>query len=283
MVIKARSLEAEFEGMREGKTRIVCSTGFSSLDPLLKLSKRYLAVVTGFPGSGKSEFVDAIVSNLALMYGWKTLYFSPENNPLHEHIAKISERYVGKSIREFSDEEMQRSLDFVEEYFTWMDPETPTLTTLFKYAVDVKKEKGLDCLVLDPWNGIHHDRGMLREDEYLMESLTKISVWARRNNILVFIVAHPKTIPIGQDRKQPVPRVDDISGGVMWWNKVDYAIVCHRENRKENHMDVYTQKIKQKWMGNYGVVRLDYQYGSGRFKDRDAKDFYLPHEIIPPF
>lgn len=284
MIIKANELFDKFNSIVTGKsTRQVMSTGFKDVDEYIKFSKNYLAVVTGFPGSGKSEFVDAVALNMALMHRWKTLYFSPENNPLEEHMAKIAERFVGKNIKGFKPEQIETSLKFIDEYFSWVDPDVPTLTEILDRAKDELMMNGLDVLVIDPWNAIHHSRGMLREDEYLMEALSKLLVFARKNNILVIVVAHPKTLQPDKERKIVFPTVSEISGGAMWWNKADYAIVCHRPDKTKNEMVVSVQKVKQKWMGKVGVSILDYDWKSGRYKCKGDDEFRLPTDIIPPF
>lgn len=284
MIIRPRQLKQKFQEIRySSKSRLALSTGFPTLDPHFKLAKNYFMVVSGYPGSGKSEFVDAIMVNMALQHNWKTQFFSPENNPLEEHMAKIAEKFIGKQLRHFSADELGAAHDFIDQSFTWTDPDFPTIDLLFENALEVKNNTGLDALVWDPWNSIMHKRGQLREDEYLMEVLSRVLVFARKNNLLFIVIAHPKTLTHDKTKKMPIPGVNDVSGGVMWWNKADYAVVCHRPDRNRHIMDVYTQKVKQKWMGKEGVVQLDYDVLSGRYKCKDAPAFYLPTDIRDPF
>jgi twinkle protein len=284
VVIRANSMFEKFKKICEGKTsRQALTTGYTNMDEYMKFAKGYFSVVTGYPGSGKSEWVDAVLLNMALMHEWKILYFSPENNPLEEHMAKIAEKYVGKPIKEFSHKDNSDAINYIDRHFSWIDPETPDLETIFNLARSEKQANGLDCLVIDPWNAISHKRGMLREDEYLMDSLSKILVFARKQNILVIVIAHPKTIPPDKDGKLPKPKINDVSGGTMWWNKADYGVICHRPNRGEHKLEVYVQKIKQKWMGQLGVTEFDYDWRTGRFKPTYDKEFTLPTDITPPF
>ena len=46
--------------------------------------------------SGKSEFVDYIVTKLNIKHGWKAAFFTPENYPLKFHYAKLFEKMIGK-------------------------------------------------------------------------------------------------------------------------------------------------------------------------------------------
>ena len=119
--------------------------------------------------------------------------------------------------------------------------------------------------------------------EYLSEALSKVLGLARTQNLHIAIVAHPKTPQKDKDGNFPVPTLYDISDGAMWRNKADYGVVCHRPDMNKNLLEVYVQKIKQKWMGKLGMVSFDYDFRTGRFKGPDDQDFYLPHEIPPPF
>ena len=71
------------------------STGFDNLDELYTVAEGMLTVVTGIPGSGKSEFVDQLMINLARKSGWRFAVCSFENPPAY-HIAKMAEKVMGK-------------------------------------------------------------------------------------------------------------------------------------------------------------------------------------------
>jgi len=64
-------------------------TGWACLDDYLKIREGELTVVTGVPGSGKSEWVDALMVNLAENEGWKFAVCSFENNPIAMHRSKL--------------------------------------------------------------------------------------------------------------------------------------------------------------------------------------------------
>jgi twinkle protein len=287
MVISALDLQDEFRQLRTASSfRKTFSTGFDSFDEIIKLAKGYMAVVTGFPGSGKSEWVDAVLINCTVLHGWKTLYFSPENYPIQEHIAKLAEKLLGKWVKTFSEDEVNEVLKTLNFHFAWIDinKELPTVEQILEFALLRKQIVGLDCLVIDPWNGVKHQKNVhQREDEYLAEILTHISYFARRHHLFVVIVAHPKTINRDRDGKQPRCTVSDISGGSMWWNKVDYAFLAHRDDRGKNQIEIEVAKVKLKWLGTLGARVLDYDRKSGRFKDTTAKEFILPHLPASPF
>lgn len=284
MIIKPEMLAEKFSALRKVTPKSkTLSTGYLDLDPVMRLAKRYLMIVTGYPSCGKSEFVDGITVNMSLMHDWRTLYYSPENHPVEEHMAKIAEKFIGKHINQFNDLDTNRALMFLQTYYTWMYPEEPSLDTLLKLAEEQAVKGRLDCLVIDPWNSVTHTRGRELIHEYLSEALTKVIRFARTHKILMAIVAHPKLPKTDKEGNILPPTLYDISDGAMWRNKADYGIVCHREDMNRNEMEIKVQKVKYKWMGKVGNIFLDYDYTSGRFKCKNQNDFYLPTDIEVPF
>ena len=87
-----QSLDAIFEhGLQKGVT-----IGHDNFDRLCSFETKRLCIVTGIPGSGKSEFIDEIAERLNMRYGWRFAYFSPENAPLAYHASKLIEKFTGK-------------------------------------------------------------------------------------------------------------------------------------------------------------------------------------------
>lgn len=283
MIIKPSSRKSEFKKLKRGDTsKKGLSTGFESLDENLKLAKGYMAILTGYPGSGKSEWLDAVLINTTLMYDWKIVYYSPENHPIEQHMSKLSEKFIGKHITEMSMEDMDKSLDYMDNHFTWLYPENPELDMLISLAQEEKEANGLDCLVIDPWNAVtHHRNGMLHE--YLSEALSKLIRFARNNEVLICVVAHPTKPQRDKDGNIPIPDMYSISDGAMWFNKADYGIIVHRPDYSKNEMDVYVMKRKYKWMGSLGNASFDYNYRNGRFKCKNKELFSLPNEVEMPF
>jgi twinkle protein len=284
MIIKPDMIAEKFMNLRKIDTSAKTqSTGFLSIDEHMRLARRYLMIVTGYPSCGKSEFLDGINVNMSLLHDWKHLYYSPENEPIEEHMQKIAEKYIGKPIKEFTTIELERALYFLQKYFTWVNPEEPELDLLIELATKEVVDNGLDSFVIDPWNAVMHKRGKELIHEYLSEALSKIIRFSRKHNVLMAVVAHPTKPTKDRDGNIPPLTLYDISDGAMWRNKADYGVVCERPNMLDNTIKIKIQKIKYKWMGKVGEVVLDYNYKSGRFKCKEALDFSLPTDIEPPF
>ena len=284
MIIKPKDKFKEFRALKQGGlSKKVLSTGFSALDEHIKLAKGYMAIITGYPGSGKSEWWDAIMVNMAILHNWKVLYYSPENHPTEQHMSKIAEKFIGKHISQFTPDNFDTALDFLSSYFTWMYPENATPETIISLATQEAEENGLDCLTIDPWNAVSHGHSGQMIHEYLSEALSKIIRFTRDKDVLASIVAHPTKPQKNKEGGYDMPDLYCISDGAGWRNKADYGIVVHRADMGKNELDISFQKIKQKHMGKLGMVTLDYNWQNGRFKCKADKEFLLPTDIESAF
>lgn len=263
------------------------STGFEEMDELMTIDKGYLSVVSGYPSSGKSEYLDAILDNCAILHGWKTLYYSPENFPIHVHLRKHVERLAGSSLYDLTEKQLDDAITFCKNHFKWMYPENDfTLDGLLKLAAIAYEEEPFDCLVIDPWNEVDHsNQSGSRDDQYIGKCLTKLRRFIREHNIHAFVVAHPVN-PSKQEREEngnyKQPTLNEISGGATWRAKCDYGWVAHR-HPMENVCKIIVQKIKYKDMGQVGSVEFDYDRASGRFKHVNKTEYIMPNEIESPF
>ena len=152
------------------------STGLLSLDKHYTVKPGEFTVVTGIPGSGKSEFIDALAVRMAVLHDWKFAFFSPENLPISRHIGKLLEKIVGKpfacqGIEEprMSIEEVDQSLCTMNDYFYFIYPENDVLSVdkiLEKARVAIFRY-GVYGIIIDPWNELEHLFGNLTEAQYL--------------------------------------------------------------------------------------------------------------------
>lgn len=248
------------------------------IDQYITWETRRLAIVTGIPGSGKSEFVDYLVSKLNLYHGWKAAYFTPENYPLKYHYMKLYEKFIGKkfSSRVSSDTEFDSAYEYIQNNFFYIMPEDNfTVETIINAAKSLIKSKGIKILVIDPYNKIEH-KYTDSETQYISRFLDLITSFAKMNDVLVFLIAHPRKMNKDGHGKYEVPTLYDISGSANFYNKCDYGFTVHRKTNDKNIMSneilVYWQKIKFKHLGEQGISDLMYNYNNGRFeKEQDVK------------
>jgi len=251
------------------------STGWSQLDELYTVRPGEMTIITGIPGSGKSNFVDCLCVNLAMRHKWVFGMFSPENWPVKRHAKTLLEKVLGKSFD--SDEYGQKmfknqipeGMGLLDNYFRFILPKDDIISvdTILKYARILCLQYGIKGLVIDPWNEIEHDqkRGE-REDQYISKQLTKIRRFSRMNGIHIWVVAHPTKLYKNSDGDYDPPTMYDISGGAQWRNKADNGICVHRDF-ENNKTTIYIQKIRFREIGQIGEMYLEYKY-SGNYNQR---------------
>lgn len=246
----------------------------NEIDRFISWELRRLAIVTGIPSSGKSEFVDYLITKLNLLYGWKTAYFTPENYPLNYHYAKVFEKLIGKKFnKEKSSEfDFDMAMEYINDnYYYILDEENFTLDAILQAAKSLIKHRGIKILVIDPYNKIDHQiKKNMSETMYISEFLDKLTLFCKLNNILIFLIAHPRKMSKGD-----IPSLYDIAGSAHFYNKCDYGFTVNRivneDNIMQNEIDVYWQKIKFKHLGEQGISNLMYNYNNGRFEEKTDK------------
>lgn len=250
------------------------STGWKEVDPYYTIRRGEISIVTGIPSHGKSEWIDAVVCNLATNTGWKTGIFSPENYPIQRHVAKLIQKIVGKPFGEGPTARMERSYvtegqKWVDKFFTFINPPDNKLTVegILELTKIIVKRKGLDGLIIDPWNEIDHARPPgLTESEYISKALTTIRRFARTNKIHIWVIAHPTKLQRQQDGTYPIPTPYDISGAAHWRNKADIAICVWRDVTNErSKVQIHIQKVRFREVGKVGLAELKYDIPSGKY------------------
>lgn len=254
------------------------SPGWKTLKPYYTVRKGEWTLITGIPGHGKTEFLDALMINLAMHSRWKFGVFSAENRPLERHAVGLIEKFIGKPFSKGPTERVgELALNAAKEYFSgifyFIDPPEKRLSVdgILDIGVKLIKEKGIDCMVIDPWNEMDHSRpSSLSETEYISVSLTKIRRVARQLKIHVFLVAHPQKLQKDKNGKYPVPTPYDVSGSAHWRNKADNCLAVWRDvaDEKNSLVQIHVQKIRFKEIGKVGVVDLVYDRVTGRYADK---------------
>lgn len=254
------------------------STGWDGMDKFWRVQPGQLLVVTGIPGHGKSEWVDALCCNLAQDHGWQTAMYSPENHPVRLHMMKLAEKYVGKPYNPGPNERMTKAeataaKDWIHRYFKWIMPEKPSLDEIMDRARALVFRAGIRILVIDPWNEVENTRPAgMTEAEYVSDSLMRLRRFARKHELLVIVVAHPRLLDKRPDGSYPVPTPYDISGGAMWRNKADNCIAVYANPTDPNGcLEIHVQKVKFKLFGAVGMNPMRWDRVTGRYYDRLTK------------
>jgi len=237
-----------------------------------------VAIVTGIPSHGKSEFVDEICTQLNILHDWKIGYYSPENFPVRLHISKIVSKLSGKyfSKAEIDLNEVEDSLNYMYSnyFFIQPDDEDYSLDNVLEHARLLVKRRGIKVLVIDPWNKIDHNQESNEtETQYISRMLDKIDRFSKKHDLLIFLVAHPRKLQKNKDGFFDVPTLYDVSGSAHFYNKAFYGLAVYR---KPDFTEVHIQKVKFKHLGHDGVLTFAYDGKSGRYNEYDTRYSMAP-------
>ena len=212
------------------------STGYKDVDDIYTVVEGQLSVVTGHPSSGKSEFIDQIMVNIAKEKNWKFGICSFENEP-RIHISKLISKYLekpffGDASKRMSKEELKEGKEFVQKHFSFLYQADGSLSSLDSIITRMKiavMRHGVRGIIIDPYNYIARDQDT-SETDWISEMLTKLRVFAQAHSIHIWFVAHPTKMMRRDDGTVPPPKGYDISGSASWFAKADVGLTVHRPN-----------------------------------------------------
>ena len=232
----------------------------------LHLSDGQMTIVTGAPGSGKSEFVDFIMTNTALNQSWRWGVLSFENTPASLHATKIAEKLCNGAFdfrkdqsHRISKDELMFCLPFIGSNFYFINPvdTDTTIDGIIAKASELVARKGIKGLLIDPWNYIEHKiPSNQTETQYISDALSKIKMAAVKLGIHIFIIAHPAKLKKEGD-KYEVPTLYSISGSAHFYNKTDNGMTIYRDMEK-NLVVIHIQKVRFSWNGKLGTITYNY-------------------------
>ena len=208
----------------------------AEFDKLLAWQAGRVYTVTGIPGHGKSEFIDFVLTRLNILRGWKPGYFSPENWPIELHISKIVEKITGKrcNATDMPRNVFEEAVAYMEKNFYFILPEEDfTVDSILSRASGLVERKGINVLVIDPYNRLEHKIPTgVSETHYISSFFDKIGNFAKRKNVMVILVAHPTKMK-KESGKYEVPNLYDISGSANFYNKTDFGLTVYRDMVEE--------------------------------------------------
>jgi twinkle protein len=248
--------------------------GLENFDDIFSTYTGQFITVTGIPSSGKSDFVDQMVVGYNQNYGWKTAFASPENVPTYLHAHKLMRKvWQGMPSRDdIGGDKWNQVADHCNSNFFHIDMERYTLESVLKKGAELVKRKGIKCLVIDPFNKVR-DVDCKTEDvnRYTMEYLQKIEIFAKKFDVLVFIVAHPTKMYKDKDGKIEEPTMYNIKGGGEWYDASYHGILVHR-NYEEKTVKAKVLKVKFQNLGENGA--------EAHFKWEPKSGCFIPHEPL---
>lgn len=262
----------EIDDLRENGLDRGFSIGLKDFN--LRFVKGYINVITGLPGSGKSECVDEIGLRLTVKNGMTGAFYSPENKPTQLHYSKMARRLTGKAWDGencITKEEDRVVRNYLEKKIWFIKPEKDfSLTSILKSIRNLQIRYGLDYFVIDAWNKLEHKD---TDTHAVGKALDEIAIFCEANNLLCFLVAHPKILQ--KDKKTGeynVPSMYDISGSANFFNKADNGIAISRDPATKKST-WHILKVKFSHWGWTSHSEYSWHPASGRYFKDGYPDF----------
>lgn len=244
-------------------------TGDLRFDEHLRFILGELTMVTGIPGHGKSIFLDQIAIKLVKNENWKFGVFSPESNPVPLYYTRLIKRLLGKkfSKKYIVPKELELSKIWLKSNFNIIKPESFDIDSIIDRAKMLVRTKGINALIIDPWNRILNVKGEgFDKEDVIISRLSKIINFAQQYKVHVFLVAHPTKMKKKEDGVSDyvVPSLYDISGSAHFFNMTQNGITVYRSYDR-GVTEVHIQKVKWEHLGKLGSVEYMYSDDNSRF------------------
>jgi len=248
--------------------------GFPILHENYTMSLPGTTDITGFPQSGKSEFLLEMLLNTSLFYGWKHLLYVPDVGDKNEVLAILIHKITGKTFDKryvnsnyISENEADQQLMWVLEHFkilTKVDLKAKlTPYEFWDLAAKMNKDTigGIQTATIDSWKDMKHGVGMDgeafgRDDKYLEDVLSYRNAMAELHKMHFHIVIHPIKTEADKDGKRRPPTPYDLKGGATWFDSGKCIITVHRLDGSVNGVSISVTKAKPKSVAKLGTVEM---------------------------
>lgn len=251
-VLRVRDIEEDLDDFYKNGTKKGYVIGLEEFDKIFSTYTKQFIVVTGFPSSGKSDFVDQMTVGYNMMYGWKTAYASTENYPYYLHVDKLVRKLYGNtpSYEDTKQIGWIKCKNHINDNFFFIDFEDGfTLDKVLAKGQELVRRLGIRCLVIDPYNKIRDKENMnLSITDYTNAYLNKIDTFCKKNDVLVILVAHPTKPEKTKEGNLLEPTFYDVKGGGEFYDMSPHGLLVHRDY---NNSTVKIKVLKVKF-GNLG-------------------------------
>lgn len=274
-------LERVLETAREGD-RVGYEIALKNFSEVMRFKGTGIITVTGIPGHGKTEFIDAITLDLARLFGQKTLIAGFEQSP-EEHIIKLIRKMIGVDVtcpswlHGKNEEIFKENYNFIIEHFKHLDVNKVggNINDILEHASKLilkMRMNGEDpkYIVLDPFNMISL-KGKFTGHEKIEEILRRITQFSHQMKVLVFLVAHPFKMRVDEKTGQYfVPDFYSVKGSSAFFEMSYHGFVVYRN--PDGSVLVKILKVKQNNLGVTGAeVLFTYHKASGRYYPIDEE------------
>lgn len=251
---------------------------FGPLKEIFSVMRGHLITGTGIPSHGKSNFTEWYVLNLVKDYNMKASFFSPEHHPFALHHTTFIEKSVGANFWRDNEDCKRVNRYDIAKYHEWAEEkiyltgtengEFPTWDWLFEKFKEQLFNYGIDIFVIDAFNKLGFN-GKGNKLDQINQVLTKLTMFAQMNNVIIFLVAHPTKMQKDASGLYGSPSLYDVSGSSDFRNQTHDGFSIYRffGDEVNKPKTVFENlKTKMKFQGEIGrQVEFEYHIPSGRY------------------
>ncbi|WP_286760912.1 toprim domain-containing protein [Salegentibacter sp. UBA1130] len=253
---------------------------FGDLKEIFSTMRGHLVTGTGIPSHGKSNFVDWYVLNIVNDYNLKASFFSPEHSPMELHQTSFIQKFTGKpffentyGVEKVTKAEIEKYRDWANERIYLTGPEgneSPTWGWLLNKFKEQMYSFGIDVFVIDAFNKVLFDRRGNKLD-LINECLTELTSFAQRNNVIIFLIAHPTKMQKNESGVYACPTLYDVAGSADFRNQTHDGFTIYRyfgdpDKGTTEGTEFINMKTKYGFQGKIGEsISFNYHKPSGRY------------------
>ena len=259
MIVNSSEIFKRLLDIKHGRVKEGLKIGVPDIDEYLRYKQGNFNLLIGHANVGKTTVILYLFVIWALKHKKRFLIWSSENTPQSIQ-RKIVEFKMRKPITKAEDAEIKDALEWSDSYFKIIDvEELYTYKELLEEAKAIKDAWDYDAILIDPYNSLVKDKQLYKEvggHEYDYQVSTEFRLFAKKNNITLFLNAHGvtealrKLHPKGHDYEglsMPLSMAS-VEGGGKWGNRCDDLICIHRYTSHPTdwiYSNLFVLKIKE--------------------------------------
>jgi twinkle protein len=243
-----------------GRIKEGLKTGYAKLDEHFRFIENHLVIVNGHNNVGKSTVIwyMALIANV--LYNWKWLFYTPENNC--EQVRRVLMEFkYGKNWGKFNKGEMEEAMDWCyENFFIIKNDDLHSVFDLLKMNEAIKAKHDFKGALIDPYNSLDINLNQVKcnsTDDYHNKAINYLRTTGKQMNISTYINTHAGTQAlrrINEDNLPIAPGIGDVEYGAKWANRADEFITIHRyvqDQIRNNQTEIHIRKFKDYDLGGH--------------------------------
>lgn len=235
-------------------------TGWDDLDRIVRLTPG-LTVLTGYSGSGKSQFLWQLNAHLCAVNNWNGIaaYLENDNKEVVEDMVDLVTHINVPGVPAYRHHEAE---DLIDERMTFVDArqargngERITTDWLVDLGEALVIKENVRFMILDTWSRIQRSTSTHRNEvEQINEELQKLQDFGQQFGVCVLLCAHPTKPRV--DRLYP-PTEYDIAGARSFNDNADGVWILHRTSKESEASYFRNAKVRnQRKGGSLGWLEL---------------------------